>query len=71
MDSNDIVKDRHALADTVGAFAEKHGVEEAGKLMSRFLLGIAHSQKADEINFRDDIGHVVIKPQNIPNSLKH
>lgn len=29
--------DKHALAEQLGSFVETHGVEEAGKLISRFF----------------------------------
>ena len=51
----DMKADKHALAEQLGSFVESHGVEEAGKLLSRFLLGLAHSVEATEIEFTDHV----------------
>jgi hypothetical protein len=67
----DIKVDKHALADQLGFFVECHGVEEAGKLLSRFLLGLAHSVEAKEIEFSDHVGRVLIEPASVPEDKKH
>lgn len=67
----DIKADKHALADQFGSFVESHGVEEAGKLLSRFLLGLAHSTEATEIEFTDHVGRVLIEPAAVPEADKH
>lgn len=67
----DIKTDKHALAEQLGSFVESYGVEEAGKLLSRFLLGLAHSAEATEIEFTDDVGRVLIEPASVPEAAKH
>ncbi|WP_342632699.1 hypothetical protein [Marinobacter alkaliphilus] len=67
----DIKADKHSLADQLGSFVEKHGVEEAGKLLSRFLLVLAHSAEVKEIEFTDHIGRVMIEPTSVPEAAKH
>ncbi|RCW63242.1 hypothetical protein DET61_1199 [Marinobacter nauticus] len=67
----DIKADKHALAERLAAFAEAHGVEEAGKLLSRFLLGLAHAAEASEIEFADHVGRVLIEPKSVPETAKH
>lgn len=67
----DMKADKHALAEQLGSFVESHGVEEAGKLLSRFLLGLAHSVEATEIEFTDHVGRVVIEPESAPEAAKH
>lgn len=66
-----IQEEKHALAEQIGDFTEAHGVEETGKLLSRFLLGLAHSANAKEIEFKDDIGRVLIEARSIPKKVKH
>lgn len=70
-DMADIKTDKHALAEQIGSFVESHGVEEAGKLLSRFLLCLAHSAEATEIEFTDHVGRVLIKPASVPEAAKH
>jgi hypothetical protein len=57
---------KHDLADQLGSFVSEHGVEEAGKVMSRMLLGLAHVSKAEVIIFSDVMGKVVITPETVP-----
>jgi hypothetical protein len=71
IDMTDIKADKHALAEQLGCFVESHGVEEAGKLLSRFLLGLAHSAEAKEIEFTDHVGRVLIEPTSVPEAAKH
>lgn len=67
----DIKADKHALAEQLGSFVESHGVEEAGELLSRFLLGLAHSVEVKEIEFTDHVGRVLIEPASVPETAKH
>jgi hypothetical protein len=57
---------KHDLADQLGYFVSEHGVEEAGKVMSRMLLGLAHITESAEIVFSDVMGKVVITPESVP-----
>lgn len=68
---SDIKADKHALADQLATFVEHHGIEEAGKLLSRFLLGLAHQVEAEKIEFTDHIGRVLIEPVVISDEQKH
>lgn len=67
----DIKADKHSLAEQLGSFVESHGAEEAGKLLSRFLLGLAHSVEAQEIEFKDHVGRVLIEPASVPEAARH
>lgn len=67
----DIKTDKHTLAEQLGSFVESHGVEEAGKLLSRFLLCLAHSVEVTEIAFTDHGGRVLIEPKSVPEAAKH
>lgn len=68
----DIKADKHSLAEQLGSFVENHGVEEAGKLLCRFLLGMSHLVGAKEIEFTDHhVGRVLIKPASVPREDKH
>lgn len=50
------------IAEHLDAFFNEHGVEESSKVVSRFLLGIAHTANAEKIVFSDAIGSVVVQP---------
>tara|TARA_R110002094_G_scaffold101364_1_gene101267 strand:+ start:891 stop:1085 length:195 start_codon:yes stop_codon:yes gene_type:complete len=59
------------LANDLGAFVSEHGTEEAGKVLSRMLLGLAHVAGASEIQFDDEMGSVKITPTVINAAKKH
>ncbi len=59
------------LARTLSRFIKDNGVEEAGKVMSQMLLGMAALAKADRIEFRDKIGSVIVTHTKLPESSVH
>lgn len=53
---------KQQLANYLGIFVQDNGLEEASKVLSRMLLGLAHEQNAEEVVFNDDgVGSVLIK----------
>ena len=58
------------LAKYLGDFTKEHGVDEATKVLSRMLLGIAHSLEADTLEFNDEgVGSVVVTPTYLKSHL--
>ena len=58
------------LAKHLGDFTKEHGVDEATKVLSRMLLGIAHSLEADTLEFNDDgVGSVIVTPTYLQSHL--
>lgn len=62
---------KQGMAELLALFIKEHGYEDAGKLLSRTLVGIAHNTGSGTIEFKDDIGEVLIKPIRIPREKIH
>lgn len=63
--------DKHDLAGNVAAFMDKHGSEEAGKLLCRILLSIAEASNAAEIQYSDAVGEVHVRAISVDNKSLH
>jgi len=58
------------LAKHLGDFATEHGVDETSKVLSRMLLSLVHSIKADSFEFTDeDVGSVIVTPKRVQKHL--
>lgn len=63
--------DKQALANLIGLFVDNHGVEEASKLLSRSLLGMAHMPEVGGFEFTDQVGRVHVVPCSVPDTQQH
>lgn len=63
--------DKYQIANQVASFMDKHGSEEAGKLLCRVLLSIAEATNATEINFTDSAGEVNVRAFRRDNKKLH
>ncbi|MFC6674060.1 hypothetical protein [Marinobacterium aestuariivivens] len=68
---SDAKQDKNQLAESMAVFLNKHGAEEAGKLLCRFLLTVAHASNPSEIQFTDKMGQVQIRALAISNKTLH
>ncbi len=59
---------KNELANTLARFIKDNGVEEAGRIMSQMMLGMAALAKADRIEFRDESGSVIVTHTKLPES---
>lgn len=54
---------KRELSNHLGAFVKEHGIEESTKVLSRMLLGLAHTVNAEEMEFNDEgVGTVLVTP---------
>lgn len=60
---------KRQLAELLAAFAKEHGVEETTGILSRFLLGLAHGDKMERLEFTDIVGSVSVIPKQIEKRL--
>ena len=67
-----IVKNICEISELVSEFSDKYGIEEAGRFLSKMLLGLAYASNAEEIHFEDKmLGTVIIKTDSNEKHMIH
>lgn len=57
---------KNDLSQAIWSFAKEHSGEELVGVLSKALIGLAHASGADELNFEDDIGTVIVTCNSVP-----